>query len=327
MHRTLFRWLALISLLMAVVACAPAAIADAPTSTSAAAPRSPETETTLAGFEDLLLNAGISGHNFDLLTLAMHDPFRLGYWHQEAAPLPPGDAISALRESYLVSGAAVTVDRAADVSALMDGLDPIAFMPPDAGIVDILFSKGWGVDGKGEAVLYVSQESGGGRFYWYGVVIASGGFQAAQAASPTPDPLGGHGVITDYVTFQNSLLKSIVDRKYDEMLNVMGGEFSIGYWGSEGQIVSRDAMKEQLRSNFLPTANYITYDLDKDLTALLGGQPISSLISFQNGDSYAGGVYMEGWGADGKGQVVILIAVNSGYYYWWGMLYAPGGFH
>jgi Bacterial SH3 domain. len=51
-----------------------------------------------------------------------------------------------------------------------------------------LFVSGWGLDGKSEAILYATQGPDG-RSYWFGVLIAQGGFK------PAPILMGPYAVI------------------------------------------------------------------------------------------------------------------------------------
>jgi hypothetical protein len=50
---------------------------------------------------------------------------------------------------------------------------------PDVDVVAALYSKGWGADGVGEAMLAIARCSEGGidSYFWYGVMIGGAGFK------------------------------------------------------------------------------------------------------------------------------------------------------
>jgi len=58
---------------------------------------------------------------------------------------------------------------------LVGGANPYSIMGLEASTSLALFVSGWGLDGKGEAILYVTRPANG-NLYWHGVLIAPGGF-------------------------------------------------------------------------------------------------------------------------------------------------------
>lgn len=62
-----------------------------------------------------------------------------------------------------------------DINALLNGVDPEDLVPPDVQIAKILFSQGWGSEGKGEALLYIGQKADG-SYTWEAIIIAHYGF-------------------------------------------------------------------------------------------------------------------------------------------------------
>jgi hypothetical protein len=50
---------------------------------------------------------------------------------------------------------------------------------PDVDVVAALYSKGWGADGLGEAMLAIARcsQNGNDSYFWYGVMIAGAGFK------------------------------------------------------------------------------------------------------------------------------------------------------
>jgi len=54
-------------------------------------------------------------------------------------------------------------------------MQPEQIFPPDANIVEVLYSEGWGPSGQGAAFLYFA-EAANGKYYFYGMLIAMGHF-------------------------------------------------------------------------------------------------------------------------------------------------------
>jgi hypothetical protein len=76
--------------------------------------------------------------------------------------------------------------------------------------------------------------------------------------------------------------------------------------------------------NLLPAAPALVVDPEKDLTALLGLDPVTILgpepVEVRT-------VFTSGWGAEGKDEVILFIAQREdGSVYWYGMLFALNGF-
>jgi hypothetical protein len=81
-----------------------------------------------------------------------------------------------------------------DLNALLDGLNPYSIMGLDPSNSLGLFVSGWGLDGRGEAILYVTRNADG-SLYWHSVLIAPTGFVQAAPASPTVLLQGPYAVI------------------------------------------------------------------------------------------------------------------------------------
>jgi photosystem II stability/assembly factor-like uncharacterized protein len=124
-------------------------------------------------FGQLLVDT-LNALNFDLLKVLMDQSFGFGFWQSEGFFSPPDLAIEQLR-SYLGASTVLTADPTRDLSILLGGFDPYAIVGLDAAKSQALFVSGWGLDGKGEAILYVTRLPDG-SLYWYGVLIAPGGF-------------------------------------------------------------------------------------------------------------------------------------------------------
>jgi hypothetical protein len=116
----------------------------------------------------------LNAHNFDVAKVLMDQSFGFGFWQSEGFFSPPDLAIGQLR-NYLGASTVLTADPTKDLSVLLGGFDPYAIAGLDASKSQALFVSDWGLSGNDEAILYVTRLPDG-SLYWYGVLIAPGGF-------------------------------------------------------------------------------------------------------------------------------------------------------
>lgn len=125
-------------------------------------------------------------------------------------------------------------------------------------------------------------------------------------------------------TFLKSLLDAMNARDYEALKSMMGDSFMIGYWQSEGVSYTPDEAIEQLQLNLLNGTSTITADTTKDLTALLGVDPVTILGPEVTNVSP---VFVSGLGPEGKDEAILFAATRAtGSPYWYGMLFAKDGF-
>lgn len=120
---------------------------------------------------------------YDDLQPMMGNPFSIGYWRSEGTELPPGVAIAQLRTTYLAPSAALAFDTTTDLSALLDGMDPLAMWGPDVNAVKAIYVTGLGLERNDEAILIVALDQGGAP-YWHGMLAAAGGFDQGEPSPP-----------------------------------------------------------------------------------------------------------------------------------------------
>ncbi len=137
-------------------------------------------------FGQVLVDA-LNARNFDTVKVLMDQSFVFGYWLSQATFYTADLAIDALRTNNLSATTPLTADPGKDLIVLLDGLDPYSIAGLDAAKSQALFVSGWGLDGKDEAILY-STRLPDGSLYWYGVLIAPGGF---VQNTPTPTATAG----------------------------------------------------------------------------------------------------------------------------------------
>lgn len=180
----------------------PSPVADVPPSVTlvpgqAAATTAPAEPTAGAAAVSPVaaLTAALAGRDLDALQAMMDDPFVLALYRAEGTTLDPASARAALEATHLPAAAhaiATTDDRSA-----FPAVDPPleTLFDPALRVHQLLFSRGWGADGRGEAVLVLAEEADR-RVTWHGVVVAPAGFGGADAAG-AGTPVTGEGFVVD----------------------------------------------------------------------------------------------------------------------------------
>jgi len=101
----------------------------------------------------------------------MGEPFKIGYWQSEGVDRTREEALREF-ENYLIPPDPSRMTFTLDESLFppLFGMQPEQIFPPDANIVEVMYSEGWGQDGQGAALLYFSENSSGG-YYFYSILI------------------------------------------------------------------------------------------------------------------------------------------------------------
>ena len=162
----------------------PDAVPAAGVSTTAeAATPAADAQPTPSPVEALI--AALAGRDYGALEARMADPFVLGLYRSEGRSLPPAEARASLEADVLPPGAApvvTTADRAA-----FPAVDPPleTMFDPALRVHELLFSRGWGADGQGEAVLVLAEQADG-AVVWHGVVVAPAGVGGGRGSDFVP---------------------------------------------------------------------------------------------------------------------------------------------
>ena len=156
--------------------------ADAIAPTMPAMPAMPTADAPAAGGDAAAsvaaLQSALAARNYDALQAMMGDAFVLGLYRSEGMTLDPAAARTALETQHLPP-ADHAVDATDDRTAFPAIDPPLEAMFDPALIVNaLLFSRGWGADGRGEAVLVLAERADG-TVYWHGMVLAPSGFGGA----------------------------------------------------------------------------------------------------------------------------------------------------
>ena len=130
---------------------------------------------TLEGFRQLL-TYGIDTKNYQYLLYAMTSPFTIADENGGGQPIKSRDAIARIESDLLPKTITVHYDFEKDLTPLLGGKTPQQMFPADANVVNAFYSSGWGKDGKGAAILFITQ-SRGLTYRWYAVMFAPQGFK------------------------------------------------------------------------------------------------------------------------------------------------------
>jgi len=107
------------------------------------------------------------------------NPFVIGYWQSEGVSIPRDQAYQQLTEQYLPAPEEVVISTdKADYPDLY-GVAVENMWGPEVDVAATIFSKGWGSDGKGEAILVIARchEDTYDAYFWYGMLYAGSGFE------------------------------------------------------------------------------------------------------------------------------------------------------
>ena len=151
---------------------------------------------------------------------------------------------------------------------------------------------------------------------------------ATPAAYPLPAEASTPTATAGHEAFEAALGQALAARDWAQLQAMMGKTFIIGFWRSEGQLLAPAEAVEQLQVNWLTsqTSPAVEKPDAAELSELVGEvdpyyiwglevKVVSVLLSPQ------------GWGEDGKGQALLIVAQRpDGSYYWHAVLVAPGGF-
>lgn len=120
----------------------------------------------------------ITERDFTAMQALMSDPFAIGYWRSEGVTLNPAEAAAEIERSLLPANATITFnDPGSDISAMLDN-QPAEALVNGKKLAATLLSRGWGQDGRGEAILFITEKPEGG-YTWDLLLFAGFGFMTA----------------------------------------------------------------------------------------------------------------------------------------------------
>lgn len=131
-------------------------------------------------FGQLIVNT-LNARDFATADVLMDQSFMIALWQSQGTSYTPDLAMEQLQLNYLGPSTALISDPDRDLNGLLNGTNPYSIVGLDPNNSYALFVSGWGLDGKDEALLYVTRLPDG-SLYWHSVLIAKGGFSAGQGS-------------------------------------------------------------------------------------------------------------------------------------------------
>lgn len=122
---------------------------------------------------------GLRSRNISSLLGYMADPFAIGYWRSEGIRYTPLEFINELPYLYNFNDPdytprlIFTTDRSQFPA--LDGMAPEAMFGPDVNIIQVISSQGWGLDGQGGALLFLTMDPSG-EYLWHGMGFSADNF-------------------------------------------------------------------------------------------------------------------------------------------------------
>lgn len=162
----------------------------------------------------------LNARNFTALPPLMNETFTFAYWQSQGTVYQSETAVEYLRTSH-IGATPLVPDAAKDLTALLGGANPYTTMGLDPAKSRALYVSGWGLDGRTEAILFITQRPDG-SLYWHSVLMAPNGFA-------TPTTLIGPYAVINVAT--------------NDVLNIRAGagvsQPIVGYFASDAKDVFR----------------------------------------------------------------------------------------
>jgi hypothetical protein len=143
--------------------------------------------TNPAAFKAALLQA-LMEQNTEALQRLMSAEVLVAGWRADGAYTAPADALQTLYTHELQANPSLEWVQDADLFALLGDRDPLAFVRSDAGVFEAALLRGWGKDGRDEAILFLARDPDQ-TLKWHGWIRINGGFSGAR--------LGGNQLYTN----------------------------------------------------------------------------------------------------------------------------------
>lgn len=283
----------------------------------------PDPKLNLDVFMEVLIES-LENRDYVTLEQLIGTPFSLATVGSGSSSLPAAEVVKRLESKLLPEANTPVFLPDADLAPILGDKAPTS-MGPALEVVRILYSQGWGEDGKGEAVLYVSKLPDN-TFAWYGMAIAREGFNAT-AEEETEETEAVETAVemdrTDLESFKQGLIAALssLERTDETLLPLMNDPFIWSAWKSEGVELPLEEALPSL-NEYLPAPDAIVYNAETDIAGLLEGQDPQAV--FPAGVDF---MHIEAWGADAAGEAILIIGQGEdGLYHWAGVLNAPIGF-
>ncbi len=236
----------------------------------------PNLSASLEDFKAALLKA-IMDQDTAKLASWMTAPFLTGGWRADGSDTSPEDALQDLYTNYLGADNHLEWVEDADLPALMGGLDPLSMPRPEAAVIEAALVSGWGLDGRDEAILFISRLPDG-SYKWHGWIVIKGGFSGARLGGlqPYTNPANGY-------SFFVPKSYEILETDPTNVMILAPGEGHPGEGRAAAFIYVKPAggqtveqIVEQFKADIGPGFEILpgtALGLDKSLAIVLGGLP------------------------------------------------------
>ena len=128
--------------------------------------------------------AAIVTRNDAALQAMMGSPFVWAVWQGSGEEMAPDDAIVRMQNELVQNAMSLTFVAPPVIDEWMRGVDPLTIWPEGVQPVAVVGVGGLGQSGQDEAILVVAQYPDG-TYYWYGLLVAPGGFANQSGDPPT----------------------------------------------------------------------------------------------------------------------------------------------
>lgn len=131
------------------------------------------TPTVPASLEDFesQLQAALTQRDADAMRALMGERFIVAHWQSEGESIPSEEAVTQLLNSHLGQHNFLVFQEFQNIPAF----DPKMFVGPDVELAKAIYVYGWGLDSRGDALLFVSRRPDGSLF-WHGLMVTPKGF-------------------------------------------------------------------------------------------------------------------------------------------------------
>jgi hypothetical protein len=130
----------------------------------------PAAPISLEDFESQL-QAALMQRDADVMRALMDETFIVAYWQSEGESIPSDEAVTQLLSSHLAEHNYLVFQEFQNIPAF----DPKMFVGPDVELAKAIYVFGWGLDSRGDALLFVSRRPDGSLF-WQGLMVTPKGF-------------------------------------------------------------------------------------------------------------------------------------------------------
>jgi hypothetical protein len=147
-------------------------------------PRTEPADSSIVEDFERNLQEAVLQRDAEAMKALMGDDFILAFWQSEGVTYPAEEAVSQLLSNYVGEGSAIEFHAFQDIP----GFDPQMMLGPDVNLAKAIFVTGWGLDARGEAVLFIARRPDE-SLYWHSVLVAPEGFAPPMGPVVCSDPI------------------------------------------------------------------------------------------------------------------------------------------